>query len=504
MNRKLSEQNTNDKLDIKYLKSKVLDDSINAIAIIDLNWDVIYVNKSFLKFWHYHNFKEVIGQNALKFGGDKERSRTILSKIVATGYSIGEHRFKTREGENFMGQMSGTLIKNDENEPIYVLLEFVDITERKLIEQKLMESEEKFRNIASQSLMGIAIVQDGFIKYANETIAQTTGYSAKEMMNWSENEFLKLIHPEDVEFVKEQAKKKQLGEEDVVRNYQFKMITKTGEVRWIENYSQSTLYEGKFADLVTWIDITDRRKAEAKLKESETRYREAFNRTTFYKDLITHDMNNILQVIQLTLDISSLDKNISVALKESLESIKNQVFRGSKLISNVQKLSQLEDSQKVLRNVDIYDVLKDSINFLKKSFTLKKINVKVDTPREDYLVNADNILREVFENILINAVKYNENSTVEIMIKFSEERKIGINYIKLEFMDNGRGIPDSIKKIIFHKGFLEEKQSEGMGIGLTLVKKAIETYNGQIWVEDRITGDYSKGSNFIILIPDAA
>ena len=41
-----------------------------------------------------------------------------------------------------------------------------------------------------------------------------------------------------------------------------------------------------------------------------------------------------------------------------------------------------------------------------------------------------------------------------------------------------------------------------MGIGLTLVKKAIETYNGQIWVEDRIAGDYSKGSNFIILIPE--
>jgi len=499
----MNKQNSLDKLDINYLKSKVLDESVNAIAIIDLTWDLIYVNKSFLKFWHYNNFKEVIGQNALKFGGDKERSRTILSKIVATGYSIGEHRFKTREGNIFLGQMSGTLIKNSQNEPICILLEFVDVTERKLIEQKLMESEEKFRNIASQSLMGIGIAQDGLIKYANETLAKITGYSTKEIMNWSENEFLKLIHPEELEFVGGQAKKKQLGEEDIVRNYQFRMITKTGEVKWIDNYSLSTLYEGEFADFVTWIDITDRRKAEAKLKESEIRYREAFNRTTFYKDLITHDMNNILQVIQLTLDVSSLDRNISLALKESLESIKNQVLRGSKLISNVQKLSQLEESQELLKNVDIYDVLKDSINFLKKSFALKKINVKVDTPREDYLVNANNILREVFENILINAVKYNENSQVEIIIKFSEERKAEINYIKLEFMDNGRGIPDSRKKIIFHKGFLEEKQSEGMGIGLTLVKKAIETYNGQIWMEDRITGDYSEGSNFIILIPEA-
>jgi len=64
---------------------------------------------------------------------------------------------------------------------------------------------------------------------------------------------------------------------------------------------------------------------------------------------------------------------------------------------------------------------------------------------------------------LSNAVKYNENSTIEILIRFSEEQKEEINYIKMEFMDNGRGIPDSKKKIIFSRGFLEEKQSGNHG-----------------------------------------
>ena len=116
MNRKMNEQSSLDKFDINYLKSKVLDESINAIAIIDLNWDFIYVNKSFLKFWHYDNFMEVIGKNSLNFGGGgKERTIAFLSEIVAKGYSVGEHRFRTREGEIFMGQMSGTLKKNAEN-----------------------------------------------------------------------------------------------------------------------------------------------------------------------------------------------------------------------------------------------------------------------------------------------------------------------------------------------------------------------------------------------------
>ncbi|MBA7671576.1 Adaptive-response sensory-kinase SasA [subsurface metagenome] len=65
-------------------------------------------------------------------------------------------------------------------------------------------------------------------------------------------------------------------------------------------------------------------------------------------------------------------------------------------------------------------------------------------------------------------------------------------------MDNGLGVADDRKEIIFQKGYKEDKGGRGMGIGLSLVKKIIESYKGQIWVEDRVKGDYTKGSNFII------
>jgi len=56
--------------------------------------------------------------------------------------------------------------------------------------------------------------------------------------------------------------------------------------------------------------------------------------------------------------------------------------------------------------------------------------------------------------------------------------------------------------VIFQRAFNTNKTVSGMGIGLSLVKKIIETYNGQIWVEDRVKGEYSKGSKFIVLIPE--
>ncbi len=65
------------------------------------------------------------------------------------------------------------------------------------------------------------------------------------------------------------------------------------------------------------------------------------------------------------------------------------------------------------------------------------------------------------------------------------------------------GITESRKKYIFQEKYKKENNSKGMGFGLTLVKKIIKSYNGKIWVEDRIKGDYSKGSNLIILIPEA-
>ncbi|MFX0154549.1 MAG: sensor histidine kinase [Candidatus Hodarchaeota archaeon] len=112
------------------------------------------------------------------------------------------------------------------------------------------------------------------------------------------------------------------------------------------------------------------------------------------------------------------------------------------------------------------------------------------------------MLQDVFENILLNSVKYDENSEIIITIEVS---KIQINdktYNKIEFIDNGIGVPDERKEIIFKRGNRELKGTKGMGLGLSLVSKIIESLNGKIWVENRIKDDYTKGSTFIITLPD--
>ena len=113
-------------------------------------------------------------------------------------------------------------------------------------------------------------------------------------------------------------------------------------------------------------------------------------------------------------------------------------------------------------------------------------------------------LNEWLKNFNTKAsVKYNNNSSVLINIIISKEFKDEKKYIKLQFLDNGVGIPDSRKETIFQRSYSEDRTLKGMGIGLSLVKNIIYSYNGYITVEDKERGDYSKGSNFIICIPEA-
>ena len=233
---------------------------------------------------------------------------------------------------------------------------------------------------------------------------------------------------------------------------------------------------------------------------------EVYNNAQFYSDLLTHDMNNIFQNILSSAELYSMyrkDGRNGKDLDNLMNIIRDQGFRGINLVSNVQKLAKLDGSEIRLRKMNITKILKDAIVFIQRSFQERKIIFSIDAPNNTIWAKANELLLDLFENILINAVKYNDNPYVEINIKTSREFNQEITYLKIEINDNGIGISDNRKKTIFKRGYNRVKYSKGMGFGLSLVKKIIDNYNGKIWVEDKVPGDYSQGCNFIILIPEA-
>jgi len=267
----------------------------------------------------------------------------------------------------------------------------------------------------------------------------------------------------------------------------------------VENHL-NLLYENYKLDKI----IYNYQKSQEKLRKSEENLHKVNDRIIFYRDLFTHDVKNIFNNLKLSLKLISIhreNEEDKIDINDTLSIIQNSIERGTKLINNVQKLSQIEDDGIKLQPMDLSQVLKNSLSFLRESFPKREINIKIQTPRyKNTQVIGNELLLDVFENILINAVKYNDNIIADIFIRISEIMEENIPVIKIEFIDNGVGISATRKSLIFTKRFKKDSLSKGMGIGLTLIKKIVDSFKGRVWVEDRVKGDHSKGSNFILTI----
>ncbi|TFG14274.1 MAG: PAS domain S-box protein [Promethearchaeota archaeon] len=391
---------------------------------------------------------------------------------------------------------------------IYILENFQDIAECKLTEQKLRESEEKYRELVN-SANSIILKWDihGKIIYMNEFGLNFFGYTSSELTG---HHVVGTIVPETetsgrdlvllMDYICENP--------DKYENNENENITKQGKKVWISWSNKSIKDEqgNVIGILSVGNDITDRKIAEEKLKESEIKHRLAYNKANFYKDLFAHDMSNILHNILSSIELYTLCQKYPEKLEKGedlLEIIRDQAKRGAKLISNVNKLSRLEEIELNLQKVEMLPYLKDAFKFVEASFRGRKINVILDTQNEKLFILANELILDVFENLLINSVKYNNNNSVLIHIKISKEIQDDIKHIKLQFIDNGIGIPDFRKETIFQRTLNEDNSVKGMGIGLSLVRSILSSFNGHISIEDKEPGDYTQGCNFIIYIPEA-
>ena len=157
-----------------------------------------------------------------------------------------------------------------------------------------------------------------------------------------------------------------------------------------------------------------------------------------------------------------------------------QINRSKKLINNIQILSDIEEKEFVSMPINLKETLSDAIQFIRESFSNSQIEIVIEQNINEIYVNGNELLNDVFENILLNAINYNEKPIPEILIKISRIIINKINYIKIEFIDNGIGIPDSRKEKIFERGDKQFKGKKGMGLGFSLVLKIIKMFNGKV------------------------
>ncbi len=449
--------------------------------------------------------EEFIGKNRndLVHPDDIEEAQEKWDYLLKTGEATIILRVKKKDNEFAWLELNGKKFKTSKQEE-KILLIGRDITERKKAEQKIIESERLYHELFDNSPSSIVLFKlDGIILDVNSTLEIFTGYNREDLIGKNYTDLSHLVKSEHCDALQKRLSSSQNREKIPVIDIE--IIKKDGSTAIIHPKISLLSIGHEVLGLAIFEDITEREIARKKIEISEESYKKAFKQTNFYKDLFTHDMLNILNNIKSSFQFYKYYNKMndkSEKIEEVMNIINEQVINGIRLIENIRQISKLDEAPKLfLQDVNAYLILESAIDFIYKSYEKKKVIIYGNFLDKNLMVKANNLLLGVFENILINAIKYNRNTPVKIYISMSAEKVNDKDYVKIDFFDNGIGISDELKKLIFKEGYKREKHSKGMGFGLTLVKKLIDAYDGKIWVEDKIKGDPSLGSKFSILLP---
>jgi len=240
------------------------------------------------------------------------------------------------------------------------------------------------------------------------------------------------------------------------------------------------------------------------LKKSEEKYRFAYNNVNLYKDIFAHDVSNIFQNFTLSFN---LYENIVDTVKdqksfnEMNDTIKYQLNRGVELVSNVQVLSEVEMLKPEFSPINLIKNLENLVSNIEIKFPDVEIEFILEPDEKIIVVEADDYISHIFKNLIFNGIYHNTNDLKTISINVSIEKLDIPHQIRIEINDNGTGLKFDHKKHLID--FFEDnvKSFTRSGLGLLVVKKLTSRYKGKILIEDRVEGDYTKGSKFIILIP---
>jgi PAS domain S-box-containing protein len=249
----------------------LFDRSLDCVYLHDFTGNFIEANQAGLTLLGYTR-DEITSLNftSLLTPDQVSTALKVNQEILATGTQQKPAEFRVRRKDGgYVDVITIASIIYQNGKPYAVQGIAHDITERKRAEEALKDSEEKFRILSEQSVLGIGIIQDGIYQYFNEGYCVISGYSADEIRHWKPYEYAKTVHPDDREFVMDQIQKKQMNSPDVVTHYSFRGINKEGAVLVLDLYSKTIMYQGRPADFVTFIDITERKRVEEALHESE-------------------------------------------------------------------------------------------------------------------------------------------------------------------------------------------------------------------------------------------
>ncbi|MFX1368678.1 MAG: sensor histidine kinase [Promethearchaeota archaeon] len=230
------------------------------------------------------------------------------------------------------------------------------------------------------------------------------------------------------------------------------------------------------------------------------RAKESQRRATLYSDILVHDISNLHQAILVSLgllDVQTADDNVyEMALKDAEACLK----RANLLIKNVRHLGEAEERGKEsLRIMDLDKSIQRAIDQIGIEYADIQMDIAFQPEFGMHFTVANGLLSDIWYNLLRNSVIYSpQEKRIRVEVNLSEEAGKATWQTRVE--DHGQGIPSHMKPVLFQRFMSDAK---GTGLGLSVVQALTRAYGGRVTAEDRIPGDHTKGSVFVVELPVA-
>jgi len=341
----------------------------------------------------------------------------------------------------------------------------------------------------SSPIAYFAISQSGIIQQVNSAATELLGFSEDDLLKRS----ISSIFPTSGESDTGSILISEVLQGKEIKDVEAQMITSNGERIWVSVNASTINRNSRGKTIGLMATNIDRR------KHAESRAISERERAALVLEVMTHDLNNVNQSLIFSLGLLGEAQQLNDTGSYLLNSTLMEVKRASRLISNLRTIFSLSEASIEKEWTDVCSSLNDAIESVRNEFDIKKLDIDSNLEEGVFISEANQFLSTVFFNILHNSMQYDPSDEVHITISASYTKTR--EKIRLEFMDNGPGVPDTLKQFIFKRTGKPDKQIVGRGLGLTLADRIMETLGGQVWVEDKVEGDHTKGAKFIVMLP---